>query len=127
MPSLGISTSVAEVTLGDIFLTIEEAPQIDISILNGAGKTYTRGTILGKITSTSEYIKWDNRTSGAATDGSQIPVGVLLTDTDASVTTQKATIAIAGEFDLAKLTARTTILASVYNTLGTIIIKEKVA
>lgn len=126
--NLGITEVVAPAISGDIFISQAETRQLDIVIKHGTGKNYTRGTILGKITATGEYTKWDNRTSGAATDGSEIPVGVLLNDTNASgATDEKATIAISGEFNKSYLTAKTTVVEGVYNTWGTIMIKSEVA
>lgn len=115
---LGLTSETLAAT-PDIFASEYPPQQIsDITIL--AGADLVRGTLLGKITSSGKYTKWDNRTSGAATDGSQNLVGVLAHDCLAASAEQKATMYISGDFNKAALNAVTTVIVGCYNNLGTI-------
>lgn len=53
-----------------------------------------RGTLLGQITTGGKYIQ----SLSAASDGSQVPVAVLLHPVDASSADQEAIVAVAGRF-----------------------------
>ena len=62
-----------------------------------------RGTVLGKITASGKCIT----SLSAATDGSEVPYGILLEDANATSADKVAPVLIAGEVDGSKLTVGT--------------------
>lgn len=125
MLNFGVTEQTINNIDNSIFLTNQEINQLTVTLKSGTN--FAKGTLLGKITASGKYTTWDNRTSGAATDGSQILVGVLLEGVDATSADELGVVGINGVLNLSRLTAVTTVVAGVYNTLGTIIIKEGVA
>jgi hypothetical protein len=69
------------------------------TISSGAG-VLARGTLLGKITATGEYVL----SLAAAADGSQVPDAVLLETVDATAADVVAAIAVAGKFAIQGMT-----------------------
>lgn len=70
----------------------------DVTLVSG--QNLTRGALLGKITASGKY----TLSLSAASDGSQVPVAILVHDTDASGGDQKTAIYESGEFNAAALT-----------------------
>lgn len=65
------------------------------SIVLASGQVPEMGWILGKVTATNEY----KLCVKAAVDGSQVPVGVLADDYDASLAPTKAELYLTGAFN----------------------------
>lgn len=67
-----------------------------------SGANLARGALIGRITASGKYIL----SLAGASDGSQTPVGVMLTDVDASGgdKTVAGSVALAGAFDTNKMT-----------------------
>ena len=70
----------------------------DVTIVSG--QTLVRGALLGKITASGKY----NLSLVGAGDGSEVPVAILVVDTDASAGDLAAPIYEAGEFNEAAIT-----------------------
>lgn len=60
----------------------------------------TRGTLLGKITATSKYIKCDS----TAVDGSAAPIAILAEDVDATAGDVNAVVYLSGAFNQSAVT-----------------------
>lgn len=73
----------------------------DVTILTG--QVISRGTVLGKITSSGKYIK----SLSAASDGSETPVAILADDVDATSADVNAPIYETGEFNEDQITLGT--------------------
>lgn len=65
-----------------------------IVIVSGAG-ALTRGTVLGIVTASGKYKVYDN----AASDGSQVARGLLVTDVDATSGDVPVSMYVTGEFN----------------------------
>ena len=71
-------------------------PIVTDSVTIGTAADLTRGTVLGKITSSGKYIK----SLSGASDGSHTPVAILLEDAAAaSADVENVPIALSGEFN----------------------------
>lgn len=127
MMSLAVTTESMP-TPSNIFgvKDFDKFTQKKVTVVSGAG-ALKAGTLLGKITTGGKYTTWDNRTSGGATDGSEVLVGVLVHDVDATSADQPAVIYVDGTFLQSALTAVTTVTVDTKNTLGTINIIAEVA
>ncbi|MFQ5510198.1 MAG: head decoration protein [Leptospirillia bacterium] len=73
---------------GDLKLVTE-------SVTLALGQNLLRGALLGKITGSGEYVL----SLAAALDGSEVPVAVLVADTNATTGATVAGIYLAGEFN----------------------------
>lgn len=65
----------------------------------GAGADLSAGAVLGRVTASGAYVL----SASAASNGSQTPVAILLTDAAAAGGTAEAIILLTGEVDAAKL------------------------
>lgn len=70
-----------------------------ITIASGAGEL-TRGTLLGKITSSGKYVK----SLAASSDGSEVPVAILAEDVDATSADVVTVAYESGEFNVNDVT-----------------------
>ncbi len=73
---------------GDLKLVTE-------SVTLALGQNLLRGALLGQITGSGEYVL----SLAAAADGSEVPVAILVADTDATVGATVTGIYLAGEFN----------------------------
>lgn len=80
-------------------IIVGDYPQQTAGATIGSGTNLTAGAVLGRITASGNYI----RSASGASDGSQTPVAILLTDAAAASTAQPAIILLSGEVDAAKL------------------------
>ena len=65
-----------------------------------SGQNQVRGALLGKVTASGKYIL----SLSAAEDGSEVPVGVLAEDTDASAADVSTPAYVRGDFDENEIT-----------------------
>ena len=65
-----------------------------------SGQNQVRGALLGKVTASGKYIL----SLSAAVDGSEVPVGVLAEDTDASAADVSTMAYVRGDFDENEIT-----------------------
>lgn len=117
-------TTLSENSSSDIFAGIHPTMEVnDIVILSG--QNLKRGACLGLITAEAnpdkgKYKLWNE----GSTDGSEVLVGILGCDVDATSADGKGFIYVHGEFIQDCLTAVHTIKTGVYNE-GSIVIKEE--
>lgn len=64
-----------------------------------SGETIARGSLLGKVTATGKY----KLSFSAASDGSQVPVGIAVEDMDASGGDKKSAMYISGDFNASRV------------------------
>ena len=67
----------------------------DTGIIAQAAAIHLRGTVLGKITASGEYVK----SVKTATDGSEAPVAILVDDVDTTTTSQRGGVYLMGQFN----------------------------
>ncbi|OWF77693.1 head decoration protein [Yersinia frederiksenii] len=67
----------------------------DTVVIVQAEVIHLRGTVMGKITASGEYIK----SVKDATDGSEVPVAILVDNVDTTVTAQRGGIYLMGQFN----------------------------
>lgn len=58
-----------------------------------------RGTIMGKITASKAYVKCVK----TATDGSQVPVAILVDDVDTTISAKNGGLYLMGEFNITRI------------------------
>lgn len=120
--NLGI-TNLGSSSYKEIFAGIH--PPMEVTdIVIASGQNLKRGACLGKITAAGnpdlgKYKLWDTN----STDGSEVLVGILGCDVDATSGDEKGFMYVHGEFLKDSLTAGHTIVSGVYNN-GSIVIKE---
>ena len=87
------------------FLTVNtgEHPAIVEPVAIASGQDLTEGTLLGKEISSGKYKAFDED----AEDGTEIPLGILAFDCDATSGDKKASMYVHGVFNLAALTGVT--------------------
>ena len=85
--------------LDNLFAGVKQPVTKKITIASGAG-VLTRGSVLGKVTATGEYIL----SIATAVDGSQVPDCILSEDIDASTEAIETIAYFAGEFNQNALT-----------------------
>lgn len=66
-----------------------------IPVAYAAGQVLAAGTIMGRISATSEYVQCH----ATATDGSQVPRGVIMEDLDTTLGGQTFALAVRGVFN----------------------------
>lgn len=90
-----------------------EVLTLKATVKSGEG-VLTRGTLLGKITSSGKYVK----SLSASSDGSQVPTAILAHDVDATSADAEAIVYIKGRFAIQGMTFGTAHTASsVYDAL----------
>ncbi|AJI83874.1 TPA: head decoration protein [Yersinia enterocolitica] len=67
----------------------------DTGVIAQAATIHLRGTVLGKITASGEYVK----SVKTATDGSEVPVAILVDDVDTTTTSQRGGVYLMGQFN----------------------------
>lgn len=77
-----------------------EQPIHDAKVTLLTGQNLTRGAVVGKITASGKY----KLSASAAGDGSEVPVGIVVEDTDATAADKEALIYTTGDFNQAALT-----------------------
>lgn len=75
-------------------------PVVTESVTITSGQNLARGSVLGKVTATGNYILCD----AAAVDGSQAPTHILLQAVDASLAAAPGLVALSGEFNEDQIT-----------------------
>ncbi|EEQ05174.1 hypothetical protein yberc0001_14880 [Yersinia bercovieri ATCC 43970] len=67
----------------------------DTGVIAQAVAIHLRGTVMGKITVSGEYIK----SAKDADDGSEVPVAILVDDVDTTATSQRGGLYLMGQFN----------------------------
>ncbi|CNI59449.1 antitermination protein [Yersinia pekkanenii] len=67
----------------------------DTGVIAQAAAIHIRGTVMGKITASGEYVK----SVKDAEDGSEVPVAILVDNVDTTVTAQRGGIYLMGQFN----------------------------
>ena len=73
--------------------------EVPVVIESGAG-SLVRGTVLGRVTASGKYKAYN----ASATDGTEVPRGILAQDVDASSADVNASMYVHGEFNEDELT-----------------------
>jgi len=81
-------------------LIVDDFPVQTAGATIGTAANLTAGAVLGRITATGKYIL----SLTGASDGSQTPAAILMTDAAAASADAPALILLAGSVDIAKLT-----------------------
>lgn len=109
-------TTHTQYTPGDLVIATHDL-YTDPSAVIVSGATLVRGDLVGIITSGGKYKK----SLTASSDGSEVPVGVMLADIDAAAGDVSApgVVALAGAFDTAKINfGASHTVSSVYRALA---------
>ncbi|MGE4773913.1 head decoration protein [Yersinia enterocolitica] len=67
----------------------------DTAVIAQAAEIHLRGTVMGKITASGEYIK----SVKDADDGSEVPIAILVDNVDTTTTAQRGGIYLMGQFN----------------------------
>lgn len=67
----------------------------DTAVIAQAAAIHLRGTVMGKITASGEYIKSVKN----ADDGSEVPVAILVDNVDTTTTAQRGGVYLMGQFN----------------------------
>lgn len=67
----------------------------DTGVIAQATAIHLRGTVLGKIKASGQYIK----SVKTATDGSEVPVAILVDNVDSTAATQRGGVYLMGQFN----------------------------
>lgn len=94
-------TTHSQVAPGDLVIATHDL-YTDPAAVIASGQNLGRGALVGLISASSKYVL----SLSASSDGSQVPVGVLLTDIDASGGDKSVpnSVALMGAFDTTKMT-----------------------
>ncbi|HDW8058983.1 TPA: head decoration protein [Yersinia enterocolitica] len=67
----------------------------DTGVIAQVAFIHMRGTVMGKITASGEYVK----SVKTATDGSEVPVAILVDNVDTTTATQRGGVYLMGQFN----------------------------
>lgn len=111
--------------VGDILVGISGTKSIDIVV--AAGQDLKRGCLLGRKTADKKYYPWNPNLTTEQKDGTEMLLGVLGADSEATLEDDNSFMIVVGEFDVSKLTAAEDVVieAGSYN-YGNLIFRELV-